>query len=160
MRTILEPYLNQQISLTATVCRYGAIRNFYSSKLQFDWQPTLLLTDINFNNLFLDHSWMKMGQTLLAFSPKPGDRIKFSATVVPYIKNSKKDYGFLHPRNPEVLYKTLKYQLERLSSPQAAIKMAIHHKDFDPIAETIFIEQYQQKHLPRQQQRSFIQVAA
>lgn len=111
MRKLLGKFEGQRLTFVATFKRYGVRRGWRGQK-----DPTILLVDIRheLDVELCDHLWVKVGKRFLHMDLQEGDKIKFNARVVPYVKGyngfregiertKEKDWKISHPTNIQKL---------------------------------------------------------
>jgi hypothetical protein len=88
MREKLKAYIDKKRIFSGIVCKYGAIHE--------NNKPTLLLMDIMDykGDSVCDHVWIKVTKPVERAFLMFGDKIKFTAVVIPYEKKHGWDYGF------------------------------------------------------------------
>ncbi|MCG3399176.1 hypothetical protein [Staphylococcus massiliensis] len=102
MRESLQPFRNKNITVTATVNNV-----FYQSQfnIQETFEPNvrILMTKVHIGGERIDHIWLyERNKYYKRFKSLIGKRVKFKATVVPYVKKRDgifiEDYG-IKPRD-------------------------------------------------------------
>lgn len=108
MRSGLQPFLGQRLTVTAQVIDFGSHIGWTGSS-----EPTILLGPVRSETgvLLADHVWMRFGKHFNQLTPKMGDTLGFSARVSIYYRGrtvaarakAKVDYQLVYPTRCTVL---------------------------------------------------------